>query len=39
MFTRTSVVWADRMVATANWKGSAKSSSQWASGYSAARRS
>jgi hypothetical protein len=32
MLTRTSVVWADRMVATSNSSGVEKSSSQWASG-------
>ena len=32
MFTRWSVVWADRIVATSSSRGFVKSSSQWASG-------
>ena len=38
-FTRSSVVWAERIVATESWKAFSKSSSQCASGYSSARRS
>jgi hypothetical protein len=39
MLTRSSVVWADRIVATPSWNASWYVSSQWASGYSSARRS
>src|SRR5271156_3578512 len=42
MFTRASVLWADRMVAASNWKGSLKSNAQSSTavpGYTSARRS
>src|ERR1700722_8016023 len=42
MLTRTSVLWADRMVAANSWNGSLKSSAQSSAavpGYTSARRS
>src|SRR5687767_2711614 len=38
MLTRTSLHWADRIVAARSWNGFSWSSSQRASGYSSARR-